>query len=331
MGKYTILYVEPVPCDVEAIVRSRLPEEFWLRVRQSQETVESIIPEADFVLVATTPLPANVFTAASRLKLVQHQGVGYNKTDIAAAAALGIPVAICPTGTSIGVAEHVILLILALYKRLLLADASTREGKFYQWELRAKSFELYGKTLGIIGLGRTGLEVARRAQAFGAEILYYDTLRASPEIEEKFKIRFVALNDCLASADILSLHLPLTSQTQHFIGKRELARMKPSAILINTARGPLVDEKALVESLQSGQLAGAGLDVFAVEPPPTDHPLFHLKNVVLTPHVAAGTVDALVAKMDACFANMLRVARGELPVDVVNSKEIKLDKTKIFT
>lgn len=317
MEHYTVLYLEPVPTDVEAIVRSRLPEEFLLRVRQNDETVESVLLDADFVLVATTPLPAVVFAAADRLRLVQHQGVGYNKTDVAAAAARGIPVAICPSGTSTGVAEHVILLILALYKRLLLADTSLRQGKFYQWELRSQSFELFGKTLGILGLGRIGLEVAQRAQAFGTKIIYYDIVHAGLEIEEKFQASFVTFDECLAQADILSLHLPLNPATHHFIGRRELARMKPSAILINTARGPLVDENALVESLRSGQLAGAGLDVFEVEPPPIDHPLFSLENVVLTPHIAAGTADALVAKMDACFANMLRVARGELPLDVV--------------
>lgn len=317
MGNYTVLYLEPVPPDVEAIVRSRLPGEFSLRVRRSHETVECVLPEADFVLVATTPLPANVFAAASRLRFIQHQGVGYNKTDVAAAAARGIPVAICPAGTSTGVAEHVILLILALYKRLLLADASMRGGKFYQWELRSKSFELFGKTLGIIGLGRIGGEVAQRALAFGANIIYYDTVRLPPEREATYKASWVTLDECLAQADILSLHLPLTPQTHHFIGRRELAFMKPSAILVNTARGPLVDEAALVQSLQSGRLAGAGLDVFEVEPPPINHPLLHLENVVLTPHIAAGTADALVVKLDACFNNMLRVTRGEPPVDIV--------------
>jgi phosphoglycerate dehydrogenase-like enzyme len=266
--------------------------------------------------VATTPLPGEVFSAASRLKLVQHQGVGYNKTDVAAAAALGIPVAICPAGTSIGVAEHVILLILALYKRLVLADASMRAGQFYQWELRPKSFELYGKTLGIIGLGRIGREVARRAQAFGAKIIYADVQRAAPEVEAEFGARYVTLDECLSEADVISLHLPLTPVTHHFIGKRQLACMKPSTILINTARGPLVDETALVEALQAGQLAGAGLDVFESEPP-VGNSLLQLPNVVLTPHIAAGTADALVAKMEACFANMLRVAKGEPPLDVV--------------
>jgi phosphoglycerate dehydrogenase-like enzyme len=176
MENYTVLYLEPVPPDVEAIVRSRLPKEFSLRVRQNHEAVEDLLPTADFVLVATNPLPANVFAAASRLKLVQHVGVGYDKTNLDAAVARGIPVAICPSGTSIGVAEHVFLLILALYKRLLIADASLREGQFLQWELRSTSFELCGKTLGIIGLGpvfsahlrllgrRSGLQSGRRRE-----------------------------------------------------------------------------------------------------------------------------------------------------------------------
>jgi phosphoglycerate dehydrogenase-like enzyme len=317
MIRYTVVYLEPVPEDVADIVRSRLPAGFDLVIRRAGEPVEAVLPQADFALVATTPLPAAAFAAASRLRLVQHQGVGYNKTDVAAAAAHGIPVAICPAGTSIGVAEHVFLLILALYKRLREADRSMREGNFYQWELRAGSFEMHGKTMAILGLGRIGREVAKRARAFGLRLLYTDLQRAPAGLERQIGAAFVPFEECLAQSDILSLHLPLTPATHHLISRQELRRMKSSAVLINTARGPLVDEAALVEALQSRWIAGAGLDVYETEPPPKDHPLFHLENVILTPHIAAGTLDALVAKMDACFENMQRVARGEKPLDLV--------------
>jgi len=317
MTRYTVVYLEPVPEDVADIVRSRLPEGFDLIIRRAGEPVEEVLPQADFALVATTPLPGPVFSSAPRLRLVQHQGVGYNKTDVGAAAARGIPVALCPAGTSIGVAEHVFLLILALYKRIREADRSMREGKFYQWELRSRSFEMYGKTMAIVGLGRIGREVAKRSQAFGLQLIYSDLYRASAQVERDYSAQFVSFDECLAGSDILSLHLPLNPDTHHLIGRKELSRMKPSAVLINTARGPLVDETALVEALQSRQIAGAGLDVYETEPPPGDHPLFLLENVVLTPHIAAGTLDALVAKMDACFENMQRVTRGERPLDLV--------------
>lgn len=317
MTRFTVVYLEPVPPDVEEIVRSRLPDSFDLQIRRKHEPVENVLPGADFILVATTPLPASAFAFTPRLRLVQHQGVGYNKTDVRAAAARGIPVAICPAGTCIGVAEHVFLLILALYKRILRADASMRDGRFLQWELRSASFEIYGKTMGIIGLGRIGKEVAKRAQAFGARLIYSDLFRAPEEFERLLDLRFFPFEDCLAQADILTLHLPLNPSTHHLIGHKELACMKPASILINTARGPLVDEVALVEALQSGRIAGAGLDVYETEPPPADHKLFQMENVILTPHIAAGTADALVAKIDACFANMLRITRSEVPIDVV--------------
>jgi phosphoglycerate dehydrogenase-like enzyme len=318
MPPYTVVYLEPVPPDVEAVVRSRLPPAFALRVRRGDETAASVLTDADFALVATTPLPEAAITAAPRLRLIQHQGVGYDKTDVVAAASCGIPVALCPTGTSVGVAEHVFLLILALYKRLIEADASLRQGQWLQWALRPSSYEIAGKTLGILGLGRIGQEVASRAKAFDADVVYFDVCRPTADIEQALGVRYAPLADVLAHADIVSLHLPHSVDTRHLIGLVELARMKTSAILINTARGPLIDEAALVDALRAGQIAGAGLDVFETEPLQPDHPLLALPNVVLTPHIAAGTVDALTAKMDACFANMLRVSKGDAPLNVVN-------------
>jgi phosphoglycerate dehydrogenase-like enzyme len=226
-------------------------------------------------------------------------------------------VALCPAGTSIGVAEHVFLLILALYKQLRTAEASLRAGSWLQWELRPGSYELAGKTVGLLGLGRIGREVAIRARAFAANVCYYDVFRVAPEAEQALGVSYASFPELLAQSDIISLHLPLTPDTRHVIGAPELAQMRPNAVIINSARGPLVDEPALIAALQTGQIAGAGLDVFEAEPLPAGHPLAALPNVVLTPHIAAGTADALVIKMKACFTNMLRVSRGEAPLDVV--------------
>ena len=285
MAEHTVVYLEPVPTDVEQIVRGCLPPGLALRVRREGEPVAEALREADFVLVATTPLPAAALAAAPRLRLIQHQGVGYDRTDVAAAADLDIPVALCPAGTSIGVAEHVFLLILALYKQLRAAEAALREGRFLQWELRAGSYELAGKTVGLVGLGRIGREVTTRARAFAANVIYYDVARVAPEAEQTLGVTFVPFAGLLAQADIVSLHLPLTAGTRHLIGAAELALMRRSAVLINTARGPLVDEAALFAALQMGQIASAGLDVFEREPLLAGHPLLGLANVVLTPHI----------------------------------------------
>ncbi|MGQ9567576.1 MAG: 2-hydroxyacid dehydrogenase [Anaerolineae bacterium] len=309
-----VVYLEPLPPEVETLVRECLPEGFTLQVRRPGEDPVSIVDGADFLLVATAPVTDEVLARAPRLRLIQHQGVGYDNVDVAAAARRGVPVALTPEGTTIPVAEHVFLLILSLYRNLLTAAMALRDGRWLQWSLRPHSFNLMGKRLGIVGLGRIGREVARRGRAFGCEVLYTDLVRAPAEVEAELGATYVSLGDLLAQVEILTLHVPLTEATRGLIGARELARMRPSAILINTARGGLVDEEALYHALVTGQIAGAGLDVFAQEPPPPDHPLLRLENVVATPHIAAGTRDALQEKMRAAFANMQRVAQGLEPL-----------------
>lgn len=308
-----VVYLEPVPDDVEAIIRGCLPDGFSLRVRRANESPVDVVGEADFILVATTPLTGEVIAAAPRLKLIQHQGVGYDNVDVAAATQAGIPVGLTPEGTSKPVAEHVILLILSLYRNLFIANQTLRQGQWLQWQLRPQSYNLVSKRLGIVGLGRIGREVAQRAKAFECQLVYYDVMRAPTEVEAELEVEYVPFDELLAQSDIITLHLPRTEETRGMIGVAQLVRMKPTALLINTARGGLVDEAALYQALTSGQIAGAGLDVFAVEPPGADNPLLHLDNVVATPHIAAGTADALANKMRAAFANMQRVAQGQEP------------------
>lgn len=313
-----VVYLEPVPPEVETIIRECLPDGFALHVRGPQESPVDAVGEADFILVATTPLTAEVIAAAPRLKLIQHQGVGYDNVDVAAAAQAGIPVGLTPEGTSKPVAEFVFLLILNLYRNLFVANRTLQQGQWLQWELRPRSYNLLGKRLGIVGMGRIGREVARRAKAFECQLSYYDVVQAPAEVEAEFGIEYAPFDELLARSDIITLHVPRTDQTRGMIGATELARMKPTALLINTARGGLVDEAALYQALASGQIAGAGLDVFALEPPGADNPLLHLDNVVATPHIAAGTRDALADKMRAAFANMQRVAEGRPPRNMVD-------------
>jgi glyoxylate reductase/D-3-phosphoglycerate dehydrogenase len=177
--------------------------------------------------------------------------------------------------------------------------------------------ELSGRTMGIVGLGTIGKKTARLALAFGMIVHYYDIDRLTEDQEQALGVKFRLLNEMLRTADIVSLHVPLNESTRHMIGAAELARMKPDAVLVNTARGPVVDEAALTEALAAGRLAGAGLDVFDREPPPPDNPLFRLDNVVLTAHLAGPTWESNRARLRNAFDNVQRMARGERPLWVV--------------
>lgn len=313
--EFTIVYGEPVPDDLRALATAVLPVGFRLEVAISQDRDEllRLAQAADFLLVATVRVDEELLQAAPRLRLVQHQGVGYDNIDIAACRQAGVPVALTPEGTTIGVAEHTLLLILAVSRHLVTVDAAVRRGEWPVWSMRSRSTELAGKTLGLIGFGRIGREVAKRARAFDAAIVYFDPLRAIPEVEDAYDAVYTPLDDLLRQADIVSLHSPLTPETRGLIGERELRLMQSHAVLINTARGALVDEDALARALREGWIAGAGLDVLRQEPPQPDNPLLTCANAVLTPHVAAGTRDAYRTKMRAVFANMQRVSRGEAP------------------
>ena len=312
-----IVYLEPVAADVEEIVRSCLPPDYTLQVRQPNESPVTAVKDADFILVATTPVTAEVIQAAPKLKLIQHQGVGYNNIDLTAAREAEVPVALTSTGSISPVAEHVFMLVMSLYRHLFVARQSLRDGQWLQWGLRPVSYNVAGKTLGIIGLGRIGKKVAVRAKAFECETLYYDIVRPEPALEAELGVKFVDLETLLSQADIVTLHVPLDGSTRNMIGAQELALMQSHALLINAARGGVVDEVALLEALHAKQIAGAGLDVFVQEPPAADNPLLLMENVVATPHIAAGTRDALTEKMTAAFANMQRVERGHMPEEVV--------------
>jgi phosphoglycerate dehydrogenase-like enzyme len=315
----TVLYAEPLPEDLQAIVRAALPAGWAFNVVQTKERDElrRRVATADFVIVASTKVDADLLRAAPRLKHVQHQGVGYDNVDVAACRAAGMTVGLTPEGTTIGVAEHTFLLILALYKHLREAEGKLRAGGWPVWELRARSFEIAGKTIGLVGFGRIGRAVAARALAFEARVVYYDPVRAPADAEESLRATYRPLDALLGEADIVSLHLPLSAQTRRVIGARELQLMQRHAVLINTARGPLVDEAALIAALKAGTIAGAGVDVFEQEPTPADNPLLTLENVVVTPHISAGTADAFGTKMQAVMANFQRVVRGEAPINLV--------------
>lgn len=304
-----VLYLSHATPEVYAIIGQAVPEGFELVTLQRDNDLErqSKIADCQVVIVAATPLRAPVIGAARRLELVHHQGVGWqDTTDHEVLRARGIPLALTPEGTTTGVAEHTVLLILAALKLLPYADRELREGRFHVNALRPFSRELRGLTVGYVGMGRIAQAVATRLAPFDVRGLFCD-----PQVEAHEGVERTSLEQLLEESDVVTLHVPLTPETHHMIGRDQLARMKRGAYVVNTARGGLIDEAALAEALRSGRIAAAGLDVFETEPVPPGYPLAVLSNVVLTPHISAGTRDALVSKMTALFANVERFYRGD--------------------
>jgi len=303
--------------DVRAIADRFLPAGFNL-VNVSAAQVPDAVNEADFLCGFIGPIDTEVLVAAAhnRLKLVQLMSVGYDRFNIVGARQARIPVAVNGGANAIAVAEHAIMLMLATLKHVHFLDAAVRRG---EWRASAslRVYELYDSTVGIVGMGRIGHEVAKRLANWGARIVYYDPIRLSSERERELGVSYLDLDAVLRAADAVTIHVPLNEKTRHLIDAESLSLMKPTAVLVNTARGGLVDEQALADALREKRILGAGLDVLSAEPPPPDHPLFGLDNVVLTPHTAGPTWQSFPRRFANCFANIERVARGEKPQWVI--------------
>lgn len=298
---------------VAGIVRDLMPAGFELAVHSSkldEAGKRAVLAEAEFLLLHPADLSAALLQAAPRLRHVQLLTAGYDKVDVAAARALGISVATNGGANAWAVAEHTIALLLALYKKLLACDRSVRAGTWRQPISGDNTFEVAGKTVGLIGVGHIGSKVAKRLLAFETRLLFCD--RGSANAEELGGTR-VALPTLLQEADIVSLHLPLTAESRGLLGAAELALMKPNAVLLNTSRAELVDEVALEAALRAGRLAGAGLDVFSEEPVAPDCGLLTLDNVVLSPHSGGHSHEAWFRRAAFGWENIARVAAGEAP------------------
>jgi len=314
MAKYKVACLEVYPPDIRAEIESQLPEEFEMVFAKSYDDQErlDLVSDADFIFFAGPyPLTGKHMDAAPKLKLIQKWGIGVDTIDLKAASERGIPVAITAGSNATVVAEHTVMLMLATYKRLTYVDRNLRQGRWLKSESRAFSYQLRGKTVGIIGLGNIGKEVAKRVRAFDCRVIYYDKVRPGSEVEQRLGVEFRTLDDLMAEADIVTLHVPLAPDTRNLIDARRLSLMKPKSILVNCARGGVVDEASLVDALRSGRIHGAGIDVFAEEPAKVGNPLFDLDNVVLSPHTAGGVIDNVPNVARHCFANMQKVARGE--------------------
>jgi phosphoglycerate dehydrogenase-like enzyme len=317
----TVLYWNRATPALYAVIREEAPPGLLLEFLETDDPAEARakLARADFLLIADWALDAAAVEAAPRLRMVQHQGVGYERIDTAALAARKIPLCLCPAGTATGVGEHTLALILAVMKQVVLAHNALVQGRWLQWALRPLTRDLEGKTLGLIGFGRTGRATAQRALGFGVRLLAHDPYIAlTPEERARFGgVELVPRERLLREADVVVCHVPLTAETRLMVNREFLAQMKPTAYLINVSRGGVVDQDALVEALRARRIAGAGLDVFTPEPLTPGHPLTTLDNVVLTPHVGAGTLDAFRTKMRFALGNIRRFADGEPPLERV--------------
>jgi phosphoglycerate dehydrogenase-like enzyme len=279
------------------------------------------LADTDFLVSGLEPIGETCLARGPGIRLVQRLGVGYDNIDLEAATRRGIPVCNMPDFNAATVAEHTLMLILALQRRVFESTFLMKAGHWPAAAVASQGmFELRGKVLGIIGLGAIGREVARRARAFDVEVRYYDRHRATPPVETALGVSFTPLEELLREADIVSCHLPLTPESRGLLGADQLRAMKPSAIFINTARGAVVDETALARALERGTIAGAGLDVFTEEPLDARSPLRRCPNVLLTPHTAGQTREAMDRMVAMMLENVHRVARGDEPLYRVNRR-----------
>lgn len=315
----TIVFVTDFP-DAAVVARDMVPPGFDLVVvpAGSPEYSEAMRSAEYLVGFVDALINDALFRCGPKLKLVQLLSAGYEKGDMDAAGRAGVPVANNGGANSVAVSEHVVMLMLAVSRQLISQHAGVIAGR-WRGNSVPRVHELRGKTLGIVGLGTIGKKTARLAQAFGMDVIYYDIARLSEDAEDALNVRFRLFRELLKLSDVVSLHTPLDGTTHHMIGGAELALMKPSAILINTARGPVVNEADLYDVLAAGKIAGAGLDVYDPEPPGADNPLFSLNNVVLTAHMAGPTFESNIARVRNAFDNVQRVANGKEPFWVCSS------------
>lgn len=266
----------------------------------------------------TDMVDEEVMAAGEGLRVISNCAVGYDNIDLAAATARSIMVCNTPGVLTQTTADLAWALLMAAARRIVSADAYLRAGKWKSWSPQLMlGQDIGGATLGIVGLGRIGQAVARRAKGFDMRLLYTD-VSPKPEAEAEVEAEFVDLPTLLKAADFVSIHTPLTEETHHLIGAEELALMKPSAVLVNTARGPVVDGAALAEALREGRIFAAGLDVFEREPIDLDDPLLELDNVVLLPHIGSGSVATRTRMANMAAANLIAGIKGQRPPNLVN-------------
>lgn len=330
-GNFRIVCVDALAPKLRGIFDELLPAGSF--ASSDDGILETLAADAGAFLTRGRPVTGELIQKAKPLAGIQVLGRYPDRVDLEAARARGVPVATMPHGGAMAVADHTMALLLALARKIVpghlgvvaaeheglgKTPALTSEWNFaFNWLGFPDVTEINRKTIGLIGLGEIGREVARRAQGFDMPVLYFQRRRLDPSWEEKLSVRYAELEDLLPRADIVSLHAPHTEETASLLDARRIGLMKPSAFLVNTSRGGLVDEGALAESLENGTIAGAALDVFVEEPLPRHHPFTRLPNVVLAPHTGGGSGGGQKLLIRQAIENVARMARGEQPENLV--------------
>jgi glyoxylate reductase len=278
------------------------------------------------VSLLTDKIDAELFDRAKKLKIVSNYAVGFDNIDLDEAIKRGIMATNTPGVLTETTADLAFALLMATARRIVEADKFARAGRWKTWgPMLMLGQDVYGAKLGLIGLGRIGYAVAKRAKGFDMDVMYYDMFR-NEKAEQELGLKFVELEQLLKESDFVSIHVPLTPETKHLINEKTLGLMKKTAILVNTARGPVVDEKALYEALVSNKIAGAGLDVMDPEPPSMDNPLLKLDNVIILPHIASASVATRTKMAVMAAENCVAGLKGDVPPNLLNKQVI--DKIK---
>lgn len=260
------------------------------------------LADADYIVSRAGAITEETYEAAPKLRMVQKWGVGYDKIDVKAAGKRGIPVSICVGGNSMPVAELAVTLMLTVLRNVVPMGLHMRSGEWERERYFARSYLLSGKTVGLVGIGNIAKKVAAILRGgFGCEVLYYDVFRMSEEDEARMGVHYVSLDELMRSSDVVSVHVPLLESTAGMIDRSKLELMKPTAIIINTSRGGVINEPDLIRALEEGKLLGAGLDTYSQEPLDAASPLLHMEQVVTTPHCAGNTIDNDINMAGICM------------------------------
>ncbi|HHV62303.1 MAG TPA: D-glycerate dehydrogenase [Firmicutes bacterium] len=330
MAKFKVYVTRRIPEAGLDIVREVADVKVWDgELPPPREVILQEIRDVDGIIsLLTDKMDAEVMDAGKNLKVISNYAVGFDNIDIPEATKRGIAVTNTPGVLTDTTADFAFALLMATARRIVEADRHTREGKWKTWVPTGfLGQDIHHATLGLVGLGRIGYEMARRATGFSMKLLYYDIYR-NEKFEKELGIEYVELPELLRRSDFVSLHVPLTDKTYHLIGRQELGLMKKTAILINTARGPIVDMEALYEALRDGKIAGAGLDVTEPEPIPANHPILGLDNLTIAPHIASASVATRTKMATMAAEGCVAVLKGEVPSNLVNPDVLKVKELK---
>jgi len=325
--KQTIVWLEVQNQAVMNEANKALPEGFevlYPMSRTDREEHTRLIARADYLITQGIVVDGAQLRQGKKLKMIQKFGIGVDKIDLDAARELNIPVCITAGANAVAVAELAVGLMIAVNRRLPHVDRAVREGRWPKAEMRAQCYMLSGKTIGLIGIGNIAKEVARRLIGFGVEkILYYDIVHLPAETERQLRVCYAPLNELMAAADVISVHVPLCDGTRGMIGKEQISLMKPTSIIVNTSRGHIIDEATLVEALWNKKIRGAGIDAYDEEPVNPDNPLLSLENTVLTCHYGGSVIDNVLPRAQHAYGNIEKFSKGEPldPRDIVVAKK----------